>query len=224
VVETAETVSDVSFDEPGRTRPGIGHFPQRGVTPPTGSKPVGSVGERWLVVRLQQQTRHFPDELVRPGRQAQRPSLPVLLRDVNPACWGKSVALVAHRIDDAADLPQGHAIHGFLRGPRGHRALVRINSPIGQQIQLRVEHLSIQLTQRQAAPAALTQDTQHRFGVLHYAYLPVLDCPITWPPSPMRTAFPSPLAGRDSGDYYEASVALGLAPVRRSHVRRCRTK
>ncbi|WP_158854449.1 hypothetical protein [Saccharothrix deserti] len=30
----------------------------------------------------------------------------------------------------------------------------------------------------------------------------------------LRTAFPSSLAGRDSGDYYETSVALGLASGR----------
>src|SRR3954467_4884390 len=35
----------------------------------------------------------------------------------------------------------------------------------------------------------------------------------------LRTAFPSSLAGRDSGDYYGASVAIGLASRRRSHVR-----
>jgi hypothetical protein len=71
--------------------------------------------------------------------------------------------------------------------------------------------------------AALTQDTQHRFGALHYAYPPIWSCPITWPPSPLWSAFPTSSAGRDSGDYYEASVALGLAPGRRSRVRLCRT-
>jgi len=42
-------------------------------------------------------------------------------------------------------------------------------------------------------------------------------------PFALRTAFPPSLAGRDSGDYYEASVAIGLAPGRRSRVRLCRT-
>ncbi len=37
------------------------------------------------------------------------------------------------------------------------------------------------------------------------------------------TAFPSALAGRDSGDYYETSVAIGLASRRRSRVRPCCT-
>jgi hypothetical protein len=38
----------------------------------------------------------------------------------------------------------------------------------------------------------------------------------------MRTAFPSSLVGRYSYDYCGASVTLGLAPLRRSHVRpRC---
>ena len=33
-------------------------------------------------------------------------------------------------------------------------------------------------------------------------------------PFALWTAFPSSLAGRDSRDYYEASVAIGLAPRR----------
>jgi hypothetical protein len=32
-------------------------------------------------------------------------------------------------------------------------------------------------------------------------------------PFALRTAFPSSLVGRDSHDYYEASVAIGLAPL-----------
>ena len=39
---------------------------------------------------------------------------------------------------------------------------------------MRIEQLPVQPLTRQAAPAALTQDIQHRFGALHYAYLPVL--------------------------------------------------
>jgi hypothetical protein len=42
-------------------------------------------------------------------------------------------------------------------------------------------------------------------------------------PFALWTAFPSALAGRDACDYYEASVAIGLASRRRSRVRPCRT-
>ena len=37
-------------------------------------------------------------------------------------------------------------------------------------------------------------------------------------PFALIPAFPDFVAGRDSGDYYEASVAMRLAPGRRSHV------
>src|SRR6266496_6209378 len=37
------------------------------------------------------------------------------------------------------------------------------------------------------------------------------------------TAFPPSLAGRNSCDYYQTSVAIGLASLRRSHVRPCCT-
>src|SRR5947209_19382894 len=60
--------------------------------------------------------------------------------------------------------------------------------------------------------AALVNDSQHSFGVSHLAYL------IVWvsghlPPFAKWTAFPS-------SDYYGGSVALGLAPGRRSHIPR----
>ena len=42
-------------------------------------------------------------------------------------------------------------------------------------------------------------------------------------PFALRTALPPSLAGRYSCDYYEASVAIGLASRRRSHVRQCYT-
>ena len=85
----------------------------------------------------------------------------------------ESVALVAHRVDDRVDPFLGHAVRGFLIGPGRHRALVGVDTPVGQQIQLRIEQLPIQFVARQATPTAVTEDTEHRFGVLHYAYLPV---------------------------------------------------
>ena len=41
---------------------------------------------------------------------------------------------------------------------------------------------------------------------------PVREHPHHLAPFALRTAFPSSLVGRDSHDYYEHSVALGLAP------------
>jgi hypothetical protein len=42
-------------------------------------------------------------------------------------------------------------------------------------------------------------------------------------PFALSAVFPPSLVGRDSHDYYGASVALGLASLRRSHVRLSRT-
>jgi hypothetical protein len=173
VVKRPEAVSDIPLDEPGRSGPGVGHLPQRGVTASAWPEPVGPVGEDRFVVGLQQQAHHFTDQLVRPGRQTQRSCLPVLLRDERPPYWTKPIALETHCFDDAIDLAQRHAVHGLPCAPDRHRPLVGVDAAVGQQIQLRVEHLSIQSFKRPAAPAALTQDIKHRFGVLHCAYLPV---------------------------------------------------
>jgi hypothetical protein len=104
---------------------------------------------------------------------------------------------VAHRIDDAINLSLRHAIHGFLGDPGCHRFLVGVDAPVGQQIQLRVEHLSIQLVTRQTTPAAFAEDTQYRFSALHYAYLLVVDVSGHLFPFALRPAFPTSVAERD---------------------------
>ena len=137
---------------------------------------------------------------------ASRPSL-----GCRPLDGLEPVALVTQRVDDALDLAQRHAVRGFRVGSGRHRSLVGVDAPVGQQVQLRVEQLPIQLIARQAAPAAFTEDIQDRFGALHYAYLPASIsshlCPFA-----LWTALPSSLVGRCSHDYYGHSVTLGLAP------------
>ena len=79
---------------------------------------------------------------------------------------------------------------------------------------MRVEQLPVQPFQRQAAPATVTHDVQHRCGVPHHAYLPGIPDIGHLVPFALRTAFPSSLAGRYSRDYCETSVTIGLAPLR----------
>src|SRR5450759_4587955 len=165
--------------------------------------------ELGLVIRFKEQAQHLADQLVRPGRQTERPHLPVPLRDIDPPHRGEPEALVAQRINDAPDLAQRHAVRGLPIGPRRHRTMVGIDAAVGQEIQLRVEHLPVETFKRQATPSAFTKDTQHRFGLLHFAYLlGWYEHPIAWPPLPVRTAFPSSLAGRYPCDYYGASVTM----------------
>src|SRR5262249_1346515 len=68
----------------------------------------------------------------------------------------------------------GHAVRGLTVSPRRHRPLVGVDAPVGHQVQVLVEHLSVELIARQAFPAALAEDFKHHFGFLHYAYLAVL--------------------------------------------------
>ena len=68
VVKPPETVGDITLDKPGRPDPRRGHVPQRGVAAPTWPEPVGMLGKGRFVIRLQQQTHHLADQLVRPRR------------------------------------------------------------------------------------------------------------------------------------------------------------
>src|ERR1035438_7081703 len=156
---------------------------------------VGMIRKLRLIVRLQQQTHNFAEQLIRPRRQAQWSLLPVLLGDVESPDWFESIPLVTQSVNDPVDLPQCHAVRGFRVGSGRHRSFVGVDAPVGQQIQLRVEQLPIQLIQRQTLPAAFTEYTQYRFGVLHYAYLPVIRCPVTCAPSPCRRLSRPPWCG-----------------------------
>jgi hypothetical protein len=82
---------------------------------------------------------------------------------------------VPHRFDDLVDLVLGHAVGGFRAGPRRHRPLVGVDVPVRQQVQLLVEHLPVQLRERQTLPATLAENVQYHYGFLHYAFLMVLN-------------------------------------------------
>ena len=184
MVKRPEAVGDVPFDEPGCPGPGFSHVRERGMASPSGAETVRAAGKLRLVICLEEQADHFADKLIRPGRQAERPELPVLFLDIDTFHRGEPVALTAQRIDDAPDLAQRHVVHGLPVSPGRHRPVVGVQTPIGQQVQVRVEQLPVQLIARQATPAAITEDIQYRCGALHYAYLPALEYPVTWPPSP----------------------------------------
>jgi Histidine kinase-, DNA gyrase B-, and HSP90-like ATPase len=79
------------------------------------------------------------------------------------------------------------------------------------QVQLAVEHESIDALQRQSSSAAFTNDSQDRLGVAHLAHLLTLIRRRRLPPFTMCRVFPG-------SDYYGGSVALGLAPRRRSRI------
>ena len=158
VPETTKTIGDVTLNKPRGPGPGIVYLPQRGMTPSPFSEPVRPAGEPRFVIRLKEQAHHLADQLVRPRRQPQRAQLPVLLRDPDAAGRGEPVPLAPHQPDDLIDQAIGHAVGGFLAGPRRHRPLVGVDPAVGGQVQVSVEHLPVQLRQRQALPAALAEN------------------------------------------------------------------
>jgi hypothetical protein len=54
-----------------------------------------------------------------------------------------------------------------------HRSLVGVDVPVGQQVQILVEHLPVKLRERQALPATLAENGKYHFGCLHSASLMV---------------------------------------------------
>src|SRR5215831_16578926 len=99
----------------------------------------------------------------------------------------------------------------------GAKALLYI--PVGQQVQILVEQLPVQLRAWQALPAALAENAQHHFSRLHCASFMVTTRSSPVPLRPVVRVSRSP----DWTDVtppttYGHSVAIGLASLRRSHV------
>jgi hypothetical protein len=75
VIQPIETLGDVSLDEPCCPSPRFGYFRQSSVTALARPEAVGVLGELRLVIRFQQGTDHFLQQLVRPRGQTQRATL-----------------------------------------------------------------------------------------------------------------------------------------------------
>ena len=82
---------------------------------------------------------------------------------------------------------------------------------VGPQVEFPVAKQPIDVLQRQFSFSAFACDVQYSFGVLHYAYLPVVFRRNHLPSFAMYRAFPG-------SDYYEGSVAIGVSPRRQSRV------
>jgi hypothetical protein len=172
MIKRLETPGDVALDEPVCPVPDIHNLLQSGVAAPSGTETMGVLGELDVVVRVQQHAHHLGQQFIRPRWQPQRPSLPVLLRDIDTAYRVPSPPLTSNGVDDLPDLCQGHALHSLPGDPRRHRTCIRVQLAVGHQIQLGVEQLPIQSLKRQTTPAALAEDTQHRFGALQFRIPP----------------------------------------------------
>ena len=130
-----------------------------------------------------------------------------------PARTGTARARIASMI--CVDLALGHAVCGLCAGPGRHRSLVGVDAPVGQQVQLRLNICRYSSFTRQAAPAALTEDTQHRFGVSALRIPPGLRIPVTCAPSPCgrlsRPPWPGVTPGR-VGCTARSRIPYGCGP------------
>ena len=167
---------------------------QCGVAATAGTETVRAAGKLRLIIRLQQEADYLADQLIRPRRHAERASVSRSSSECRPAHWLEPVALVAHRIDDAPDLGQRHAVRGFPVGPGRHRPMVGVHPPVGQQVQMRIEQLPVQLLHgRPRLPRSRrTSSTVSALCITHT--LPVrISGHLA--PFALRTAFPSPWRG-----------------------------
>jgi hypothetical protein len=73
MIKAPETIGDITLDKPRGPAPGVVYLPQRGMTPSPFPEPVGLVGKPRLLDRLKKQANRFANQLIGPGRHAQRP-------------------------------------------------------------------------------------------------------------------------------------------------------
>jgi hypothetical protein len=87
----------------------------------------------------------------------------------------------------------------------------------------RLRRAYLHLPRSTASRSSAYHQPPSAFVTHHYAYLPAPFLLSHLCPFALRPALPASLAGRYPRDYYGHSVAIGLAPGRRSHVRQRRT-
>ena len=108
-----ETPFDVSLNKPLHSRPAALHAAERGVATTIGTEPVGAHRKLWFEVRVQNGAHDLLQQLIGPGRQAERAQCPILFRDMHASDRCPSKAFMAEFVNEAIDLHPAHAIHGF---------------------------------------------------------------------------------------------------------------
>src|SRR5919199_533977 len=93
VVEAVKALRNVALDEPGGPQPRLLKLPERMMAPASSAEAIRPLGELRLEVRLQDEADHLLQQLVRPGRDAERAYLPVLLGNVRPSDWRPPIPL-----------------------------------------------------------------------------------------------------------------------------------
>ena len=171
MVDVVEATGDVSSNEPCGARPGAGYLREGRVASTVGPEAVRPVAELRFVVRLQQETHHFLQYLVRPRGESEWPPLPVGFRDVYAAGRSPSVALEAKGLDDRVDVVHLCPVCGLRRCAWGERAVVLGDAPVGHQVQVRVPELAVKVIHGQSPCTSVANDSQYGFGVAHLAHL-----------------------------------------------------
>src|ERR1700733_13561603 len=102
--DVVEAPFDVALDEPDRPLPRIPNFPKSRVATSFRPEPMGMDAEPLFVIWFQQRPQNLHHELVAPCWDAQRPHLPVRLRDLRPTNRRPLVSLASQQGDDVMDL------------------------------------------------------------------------------------------------------------------------
>src|SRR5512133_3732290 len=124
MIDVLKTAFDVALDKPFGARPGVLDVVKCAMASSCGPKPVGMVAKLRFIIRLKNESDYFLEQFIRPGRDAERSHLPVLLRDMYASNSRPSIAFIAQFVYDAFDFRQVHPIHSFAGCPFGHRSLV----------------------------------------------------------------------------------------------------
>jgi len=106
VVQSFKTLGNVALDEPVGTLPSGFHFAQCSVTAASGSETMGVPTKLGVVIRIEDRAYYLLEQLVGPGREAQRAQIPVFLRDIRPLHWRPSIAFMPQIGDERVDFVQ----------------------------------------------------------------------------------------------------------------------
>ena len=104
MIQTLEASFDIAFYEPRGSKPVAIYFPESRMASSLWAKAMRAIAELWLVIRAEDQANDFLQQLITPGRHAERALLGrVLFLDVDAPRRCPSILFISQGFNDVID-------------------------------------------------------------------------------------------------------------------------
>src|SRR5579883_1262373 len=159
VIKRVKTLFYVALDEPFGACPSMPDRAECAVTSPLRPKPVRMTAHLRFVVGFKDEAYYFLQEFICPCWDTKRAQFSIFLWNMRSPHWCPLKPFITKIINELFNFLLGHAIHGFVCCPFGHRPIIGVKAGVRSQVQHRIVELSINVFQRQSSFATFSDDS-----------------------------------------------------------------